>query len=362
VRASPDPTHNLDLIDAIRAEIDTTSSGSIPFARLMELALYHPQHGYYLSGSNRTGRAGDFFTSVNVGDCFGMLLAAHAAEAPGHTIIEQGANDAQLAIDILRHSPTETRYIIIEPSATNRQIQKENLSTAGYTSQIQILPALSDITQPVDGIFLSNELLDAFPVHRIRYDGIRWEEIHVNRDFTETLHSIQNQQLTTATLEIPTDLPAGYTTEINLAADHWITQAAKVLKSGLITIIDYGHTSDAYYAPSRITGTLRCYHNHQAHEDPYAAIGHTDITAHLNFTRLKNAAEKEGLSIQNFTDQHRFTIRQATPWLRSIEGKTDADTKKRIRQFQTLTHPGIMGSHFHFLTLGKNHSIAATRK
>src|SRR2546423_3294747 len=116
---------NTELTQIVRAEIK--EHGPIPFARFMELALYHPQHGYYASGRACIGRAGDFFTNISVGSIFGKLLAAQFAEVweqlgrpRQFTIVEQGAHDGQFGADVLIHLAATNcfaslTYLIVEP-------------------------------------------------------------------------------------------------------------------------------------------------------------------------------------------------------------------------------------------------------
>ena len=127
----------------------------------------------------------------------------------------------------------------------------------------------------------------------------------------------------------------------------WMSRAARLFEKGLWWVIDYGYGSDDYYAPHRTDGTLRCYRNHRATENPFEAPGDLDITAHVNFTDLRKAAEAAGLKERLFTDQHHFLIEAAKPWLLSMEGKPPGpEVARRMRQFQTLTHPSIMGQQF----------------
>jgi len=149
--------------------------------------------------------------------------------------------------------------------------------------------------------------------------------------------------------------PEGYCTEVAPVVDQWVAESAELFsEKGLWWIIDYGYERADYYAPSRRTGTLRCYDAHRASEDPFASPGEQDITAHVDFTRVEEAAARAGLRCTRFTDQHHFLIEAARPWLLAMEGRVpDAATAKRIRQFQTLTHPSLMGQQFKVMELRK---------
>jgi SAM-dependent MidA family methyltransferase len=129
---------------------------------------------------------------------------------------------------------------------------------------------------------------------------------------------------------------------------------AGLFERGLWWIIDYGHERADYYLPQRRTGTLRCYRDHRASEDPFAHPGGQDLTAHVDFTRVEEAAVRGGLSRRRFTDQHHFLVDSARSWLLSLEGRVpDARTAKRLRQFQTLTHPSMMGQQFKVMELAR---------
>jgi SAM-dependent MidA family methyltransferase len=342
---------NPSLIARISAEISASPTGAIPFATFMRLALYDPDFGYYAAGSEqRVGRGGDFYTSVSVGEIFGQLLAQHFLEAQPDLgqIVEQGANDGQLACDLLRHLPAELDYIIIEPYPALRAVQQEKIGR-----RVRWVDSISQIEAGITGRFLCNELLDALPVQRVRIESGRWKEIHLSEDFEEHLLPPSSPELEREIESVlqPRDLPDGYTTELHLEANAWTRELVGHLQPGSrATIIDYGHEADDYYAPQRDDGTLRGYRNHQQVTRVLEHIGETDLTASLNFTRIAELAGAAGA-----IDQHHFLIGAAKPWLAAIEATgeaPDAATQKHLRQFQTLIHPAMMGQSFKVLDFG----------
>jgi SAM-dependent MidA family methyltransferase len=215
---------------------------------------------------------------------------------------------------------------------------------------LRVIDSLEASRAPA-GLFLCNELLDAFPVDLLVFTEGAWHERRVGWDGA----SARPDWVTTplrpewagfAAL-LGTDFPEGYQTELCPAVDAWMAEAARLFERGFWWIIDYGHEQSDYYLPQRSTGTLRCYRGHRAGEDPFAHPGEQDLTAHVDFTRVEEAARREGLARSLFTDQHHFLIDAARPWLLSLEGKRpDAATAKLLRQFQTLTHPAMMGQQF----------------
>ncbi len=350
---------------------------AISFAEFMALALYHKDFGYYsVPATRQIGRKGDFFTSVSVGETFGFLLAHRIRGEIGQRfdaaepvfVIEQGAHDGQLAIDILRgwdeissqpEKPSgELRYRIIEPRESVREVLRERFVTEGYGDRIEVVDSASAASAE-QGIFVCNELLDAFPVDILTFLDGRWLEKVVTVDESEKALAWGTRELSDQLKpfadNLGTDFPEGYETEVCPAIDEWVPEIATLFSgSGLWWVIDYGYEAADYYAPSRRTGTLRCYRKHEATEDPFEAVGETDITAHVNFSHLATAAGAGGLVMKQFTDQHHFLIHAAKPWLRSLEGQApDKGTAARLRQFQTLTHPSLMGQQFKVMEFEK---------
>lgn len=343
---------NPDLIDQIRTVMAAAPGGVIPFSEFMRLALYAPGLGYYAAGSEqRVGRGGDFYTSVSVGAVFGQLLAGHflAAQPRLAQVVEQGANDGQLALDLLAHLPHGTDYVIIEPFPALRAIQRQRLG-----DRARWVDSIADLEGGICGRFICNELLDAFPVQQLRRIGGQWQEIHLNADFDERPLPPSSAALAAEIGQVlgGRGLPDGYTTELHLQANAWMAELVAHLRPGArATIIDYGHEADDYYAPHRSSGTLRGYRDHRQVVDYLDSIGDTDLTASVNFTRLAEVAGQPAAATQ---DQHHFLIEAARPWLAAIEatGKApDADQQKRLRQFQTLIHPSFMGRSFKVLEI-----------
>ena len=335
----------------IRQEI--LSTGSISFARFMQIALYCPKIGYYERSSAPVGRRGDFYTSVSVGPLFGELLACQFADwlsqtgGSPPTILEAGAHDGQLALDILtalrRNSPDSAiHYCIVEPSETRRQWQRGKLDL--FAGQVTWFASLDEMPE-CSGILFSNELLDAMPVHVLRWRGDRWVENKVAladdhlvwRD--EALEDDIGQPSIPA--ELAAVLPDGFETEISPAAALWWQTAARKLRHGKLVTFDYGGETEDLLSPHRAAGTLRAYRQHQLVTDVLAHPGEQDITAHVNFSGIKRAGENAGLKTELFTTQEKF--------LASIVPRMSDWNSKCARQFQTLTHPDHLGRAFKVL-------------
>jgi SAM-dependent MidA family methyltransferase len=339
----------------IRSEI--ASRGPLPFRDFMEFALYHPVHGYYSGNRAQTGRQGDFFTNVSVGALFGKLVAREFAEIwrrlgrpEEFTMVEQGAHDGQFAADALGELQTfdpacfrAARYLIVEPLEARRALQRERLGAL----PVRWHASLDDLA-PFTGIHFSNELLDAFPVHVMRWTGREWCErcVAANGDaFAWTDRPLSSPDLAAACGKIPQPLPEGYTTEVNLAAPAWVRTVAPKLQRGALLIVDYGFPREEYFAPERVEGTLSAYAQHQREPDPLGCPGEIDLTAHVEFTSVIEAAETDGLRVTEFTDQHHWMVRLGASYF--AEG---AHANER-RAFMTLMHPQFMGRAFKMLRL-----------
>ena len=354
------------LIELISESI--RAKGPVSFAWFMEQALYHPRHGYYSSGRCAIGRAGDYFTNVSVGPLFGQILAAQfvemwdALERPGDfTIVEQGAHQGEFAADVLaameKKSPelfSTLRYRIVEPFPVLRERQSRALSS--FKAKVEWRDSLENL-EPFTGVHFSNELFDALPVHLLVAEGGKsdfWQEKRVDmRDgaFVFVQQSVTDPLLRSRLPLLPSR-PAGYTTEVNLAALDLIEGISRRLERGLVLAVDYGYPREEYYTASRTEGTLQCRMQHRVLSSPFNEIGHADITSHVDWTSVAERAVDCGLAVVGFTDQHHFITGVITNLL-DDEFDGNADPKKR-RALQTLLHPELLGASFQFLAFSKN--------
>lgn len=348
---------------AARLRETIASRGPITFADFMSAALYDPEHGYYASGRAAIGRKGDFITSVSVGPLFGRLLARQFAawwEELGRpapfTLVEQGAHDGHLAADVLDGLRTQkpecfaaTRYAIVEPSPLWRAKQAQQLAAFGEVVGWVAAPEeLRDLT----GVVFSNELLDAFPVHRVRREAAGWRERYVALE-SDAFAWRDGELSSNALREHLTKLPAapdGYETEVNLLIEPWTQSSAAALRRGYLLVIDYGYERAEYYRPERARGTLSGYAAHGRADDLLARPGEVDLTAHVDFTTLIDAAEGAGLRLAGFTDQHRFLASLGASCFSASEA---APNPQELRAFKTLMHPELLGAAFKVIWFSK---------
>jgi SAM-dependent MidA family methyltransferase len=375
--------------------------GPLTVAAFMDLALYHPELGYYARAAQRSGRAGDFFTSVDVGSLFGELLEVQLEELfrtsdfvlRTFDLVEAGAGNGRLSADILRAAKRHhaafyesIRLHLIEASATARAAQVETLGDVADRLTWSS-PSLPD---SYEGVLIANELLDALPVHQVvmREDGLREVYVTTNDEPSTNDQGTTNDERSAnaerrtpnaerlMTREEPPSTPElaaylarlgvtlepGWRAEINLRAVDWIRDAARRLRRGFIILIDYGHEARELYSPTHATGTLTTFTKHrsggpdQSQETPawLRQPGEQDITAHVDFTSLRVAGEAEGLTTLGFLDQTYLLMGL-------LDGLPDPSSAIRNRQFKTLMMPGGMGSTHKVLIFGKGVGAPALR-
>ena len=317
---------NAALVAAIQAEI-AAADGRITFSRFMELALYHPLHGYYLSDERRPGRPGDFLTAPEAHPFFGITLARQIAECwqrlgqPTPFVVrEYGPGIGGLAWDIVgglrREAPAcleSLSYRLVERNARQAAEAVAAFSQEGLGHRVTVEDPETDILPPITGVVLANEVADAFPVHRLIWqDGALREGWVVTTDdgFAEEIGELSPPALAANPEQMLRDagvsLDAGDRIEISPAAADWFARAAHGLQRGYALVIDYGYPAATLYRDHRLEGTLRAYRAHSVSDNPFQHVGEQDLTAHVDFTALRRAGEAAGLTLAGQTDQGAF--------------------------------------------------------
>ncbi len=354
------------LFDVIR------QAGRITFRDYMALCLYHPEHGYYMRGQERTGVAGDYFTSADLHPVFARLIGRQAAEMweqlgrpPTFTWVEQGAGRGLFACDFLawaeRQRPdfaAALQYVAIEPAAPARKRLRQPLARSGFEHRVRLEGTLADLT-PLAGCFFSNELVDAFPVAVVVRDGGRLKEVYVTAEgkaLRKTLGPISDPRIAAYVARYAKNLEEGAQAEVNLAALDWIQAVAAKLHRGFVLTIDYGDLAERLYTRDRPAGTLMAYRGHTPHEDVLSAPGEQDLTAHVNFSALIDAGRQAGLDFLGFTTQERFLMALGEPTqfadlCESTEGAL-GQLQARLKLKRLLYPPG-MGGTFKVLIQGR---------
>ena len=352
----------------------------------MELALYDPQTGYYARAAQRSGRAGDFFTSVDVGPLFGELLelqlfemvallrsAAEAAQKAGAAerfdLVEVGAGNGRLAADILRAAKRRhpafydsIQLHLVEASEAARAAQRDTLAEVAD----RLVSSRAELPDQFEGVLIANELLDALPTHQVvmRAEGLK--EVYVSPG-PDGLHLAEGP-LSTPDLQAYLDragvtLEPGWRVEINLRAVDWMRQAARRLRRGFMILIDYGHEAHELYSATHAAGTLTSFAAHRGGgNDAHAAApswldrpGEQDITAHVDFTSVRAAAEAEGMTTIALLDQTYFLL----GLVEALNQPANQQSAISSRQLKTLVVPGGLGSTMKVLILGKGVATTA---
>lgn len=302
--------HSAQLLSHIQQAIEQ-AGGWLPFSRYMELALYAPQLGYYTAGSRKLGKEGDFTTAPELTPLFGHALAQQARElinAGLPDILEVGAGSGVLAAAILeeldRLGALPERYLILELSPELRARERDTLA-ARVPHLLERVAWLNQLPPSFSGLILGNEVLDAMPVEVVRTTDNGIEQGGVDArlawSFRPAGRALRDAA---AALQLPPD----YRTEIGLAAQAFVRTLGEVLERGAILLIDYGFPRAEYYHPQRVSGTLMCHYRHRAHDDPFYLPGLQDITAHVDFTAMAEAAHAAGMEVAGYTTQAHLLI------------------------------------------------------
>ncbi len=321
------PAHENPLTKWIKQRIKQSPTDNISFHDYMHACLYHPDWGYYSSSRTKLGREGDFYTSAYVGDWMGRILARCIIEqlmeytnVSQWSLTEWGGGTGRLAchvMDELKHLHPEyyaglTLYMV-EHNVVHQAALSEAL--AAHQAKVRVVSEddwfESDLNE-APMIVYSNELLDAFPVYRVKQQAVI-KEIFVTWDeqaqcFKDQVDDVRSEALLKSLEEEPMVLMEGQETEVNVDAGKWIVRIGRKIREGCLISIDYGDLAEELYAEHRMRGTLMCYYRHTASDDPYVRVGEQDITAHVNFSSCIHAGKAAGLNRYQLLTQKDFLV------------------------------------------------------
>ena len=329
--------------------------GPITFAEYMRMALYEPSYGYYVTGPARMGWQGDYYTSTDVSPLFAHCVARQlqqmweqlgrptpftvleqgagrgdlgqeicswaAQEAPAfHTALDYHSTDIRTGTNAINEIPTisDTKEQVIRPNLSGENVRTRFSASASASTSKPRSPLLPTSLTP--SVILSNELVDAFPVHIVQKHNQRLYEIfvgvqdgHIYELLDEpsspaVANYLDNYKIPWHTFE------DGWRAEINLDALRWMEQSTQLLlgtspkrkRKGFLLTIDYGDTARKLYIRHRHRGTLTCYYRHQLTDRPLARPGEQDLTAHVNFSALIDEGRRHGLRLQTLTTQRQW--------------------------------------------------------
>ena len=363
-----------ELAGRIRAEIEGTPHRRITFARFMERALYEPGLGYYRQSADRPTDAGDFLTAPETHPIFGWTIArriegmwAELGRPQPFTLLEYGAGSGTLGLSILeglrRHGSTDLlaaiRYEPVESNPNRLDDLRERFERADLAGLLAVTGSPSNGPEPVFGVILANEFLDALPVHRVVVRDGRLLELYVAwRDrFVEEAAEPSTPDLVGRLVDDgidPGQLAEGQLAEICLDLEPWLDEVARRLGRGFLLAIDYGHTAADLYGPRRLAGTLLGYRGHRVQEDPFADLGLTDLTAHVDFTAVAALAERRGFRIIGLATQTEFLVEAGLESeLRALQDSPETTAEDYLRARSGIVRmldPRHMGR-FRVLTL-----------
>jgi len=355
--------------DALRAAV-REAGGWLPFDQWMAQALYAPGLGYYTAGAVKLASpdsargpalpAGDFVTAPELTPLFAWTLARQAQQilddSGTATILEFGAGSGALADGVLAELDRlgmPVQYRIVEVSADLRQRQQARLT--GHGARVQWLDALPEA---FEGCVLANEVLDAMPVSLFAWSGraevmARGVALDETGGFTWADRPADAALAQAVAARMP-PLP-GYVSEVNFQAEAWVRGLGRWLRRGAALLLDYGFPRREYYHPQRAGGTLMCHLRHHAHADPFVAPGLQDITAHVDFTAMADAALAGGLDVMGYASQARFLMNAGLLDLLARLDAADAHAYAKVAApVQKLLSEAEMGELFKVLAVGRD--------
>lgn len=283
------------------------SDGPIPFSRFMDIALYHPEFGYYSTGKPFAGR-GDFYTGPSLHPLFGWTIARFLiSRGTFGPILEIGPGKGFLASDILDYISSREpglyngiRYLIIERSPAFREKTKDLL--APHAERVEWLERLPDA---FSGIILANELLDAFGFDRFIKGSDGWEMLMVGPG--EPFSWVRGPAREDAMRFLPEKAPPGFIYDLSVEGLGFLSDCAKSLQKGCLLVVDYGYPRDVILS-SYPNGTLTCYYKHTVLDDPFVRVGEQDITYFLDWDLVRQVARGCGLVEKAFMSQAEFLM------------------------------------------------------
>lgn len=361
----------MDLLQLIKQEIEA-HGGFLPFERYMHLALYAPGLGYYAKGMPMGNQAfTDFTTAPELTPLFGQAVARQLVQlfacgvAP--RILEFGAGTGKLARDVLQalatHGHADVQYQIVDVSGSLRHVQQATLAPFGVCVQW-----LNALPTTFEGVVLGNEVLDAMPctlfsVHgsSVLERGVAWRNgalAWAEKEAAPTLQSaVFMRFFSQNSLENRIDTAHGllnYQSEMNVQAEAFMRTLGGMLTKGAVLLMDYGFPRHEYYHPQRSGGTLMCHAQHRTHDDPLYAPGQEDITAHIDFTAMRDAAMEGGLQLAGYTGQARFLINCGILELAAQLPQDNAlEYAKAVAPLQKLLSEAEMGELFKVIGFSK---------
>ena len=345
------------------------AGGFLPFEQYMELALFAPGLGYYVGGTQKFGRDGDFTTAPERSPLFGRAIANfwQLQGDLGDTVLEFGGGSGRLAVAMLgelaRRNALPARYVIVELSPELRERQQALLQAQSWAGKISLEWLSGPPAVPYQGLVLANEVLDSLPVVAFEIGaegllergvvedgaGFRWASRPAGALLARRLEATLAGSV----------LPEGFRGEVNLRLPAWLADLRNFVRGGLALLFDYGEPRQALHHPSQVGGTLRSFYRHRLLDDPFWRPGLQDITASVDFTHVAEAAGAAGLRVLGYTTQASFLLANGIERMLGDAMADDAAEGARLAlEARALLLPGEMGVRFKVMALGLGRDAA----
>ena len=362
---NPENEQTFLLNDLLRNRIDR-SNGWIPFDLFFNTVMYEPGLGYYSSGSYKIGEGGDYTTAPEISKYFSKSIANQTMRLldmhDSPSVIEIGAGKGTFAFEYLkalRGTKTEIEhYYILEISADLRDRQMQLIAGLPEDLRNKVTWLESLDIEPIDGIVLANEVIDALPFKRFCIENEQVYELGVTYSGgtfevskKESSKKLRDE-VEAISIEIKRKIEDGFTSEIRLDFHKWFRSISSLIRKGSMIFIDYGYDRNDFYRPERLSGNMICHYQNQIIEDPLKNIGRQDISASVDFTQLANSAIEEGFFIDLFTTQSMFLLgEQSLNMIMDIE--KNEERIMEIQKLKQLVMPNQMGDVFKCMVMGK---------
>lgn len=331
----------------------------------MELALYHPEHGYYTSGRSPWGRDGDYLTAPTASRWYGATVAGLIARLAGATgpfrLIDLAAGNGVFLESVLAAAGTGVSDMLTGIVAVERSPARRREIGGRFAGAAVPVEAVSAIRgDSVRAVVHASELYDAMPVHRVDGNaaGLRERTVVVAGDRLDWGSRPAAPELVAYLASHGVELEEGQVAEINLDAERYHRALLKGVEEGLVMVLDYGYPAARLYdSRGRRRGSLATYRRHELGVDPLDSPGERDLTAHVNIDDLRRAADGEWTEI-GFMPLAEFLVRAGIEELLDqrglgMEAELDAETVGARQEIKLLLDPEGMGSDLKMLIQGR---------
>lgn len=350
------------MLELLNKKILSAQNKLISYSTFMNMALYHPDEGYYMKTKEKIGKAGDFFTSSNIHGVYGRLFGKIFIRLVEQNIIapyfcEIGGGTGRFAQGVLEEFKNQNfsgfTYLIVETSPYHRDVQRGNLAFDSQVLQYKSLAELKNDFPLYSGLIFSNELFDAFPVDIVTKKNGKICEVMVGINDKSQLYEQVVRCDKTPLLDWlkrnEIQLREDQRYEIPLAMESYVKEIGEWVQKSVMITIDYGYTNEEWMEPIHRDGSIRGFYNHELFKDPLMYPGQMDLTTHIHLDALIKSGEHFGLNFVNQLRQNEFLLRAGI--LEYLQDNFDpnpfSEISKRNRAIRSLISSSDISSAFH---------------